>query len=98
MSKMGIKQNEPSTLHIYNQSVIQVAKNPEHHSPLKQMDLNFFWLHDAVEHNIMIPSYMHTDQMPADILTKLLPKVRVDAFSKMLGLTKLNNTQLGGVC
>jgi|SRR5882724_1514709 len=96
MSEMGIKKNEPSTLHIDNQSVIHVAKNPEHHSCMKQLYLKFFWLHDAVECNIIIPSYMHTDQMPADILTKPLPKVRVDALSKLLELTKLKDAQLGG--
>ena len=35
MSEMGIKQDEPSILHIDNQSAIQVTKNPEHHSCIK---------------------------------------------------------------
>jgi len=91
MSEMGIKKNEPSTLHINKQSAIQVAKNPNHHSCMKQLDPKSFWLCDAVECNIIIQSYMCTDQMPADILTKPLPKFKVDAFRKMLGLTKLNN-------
>ena len=88
MSEMGIKQTGPSTLHIDNQSAIQVTKNPEHHSRMKQLDLKFFWLRDAVERNVIIPSYTRMDQMPADILTKSLPKVKVDTFNKMLGLTE----------
>jgi len=41
MSEMGIKQNGPLILHINNQSAIQVTKNPEHHSHMKQLDLSF---------------------------------------------------------
>ena len=85
---MGIKQNWPLILHIDNQSAIQVTKNPGHHSHMKQLDLKFFWLHDVVEHNVITPSYTHMDQIPTDILTKPLLKVKVDVFNKMLGLMK----------
>jgi len=87
MVEMGIKKNEVSILHIDNQSAIQVTKNPEHHSCMKQLDLIFFWLHDMVECDTIAPAYTPIEQMPADILTKTLPKVKVNIFSKMLGLT-----------
>ena len=87
MAEMGIKQNEASILHINNQSAIQVTKNPKLHSCMKQLDLKFFLLHNMVECNTITPTYMPTDQMPSDILTNPLSKVKVDVFSKMLRLT-----------
>ena len=49
LSELGFKSDEPSSLHIDKQSTIQVAKNPEHHGRMKQLDLKFFWLRDNVE-------------------------------------------------
>jgi len=34
---------------------------------------------------------MQMEQMPMDILTKALPKVKIKLFSKMIGLTKTEN-------
>src|SRR5882672_4031623 len=80
LSKLGFKSDKPSTLHIDNQSTIQAAKNPEHHGRMKQLDLRFFWLRDNVERNLISPTFTRTEQMPADILTKALPKVKVELF------------------
>jgi len=44
LSELGFKSDKPLSLHIDNQSTIQVAKNPEHHGPMKQLDMRFFWL------------------------------------------------------
>jgi len=49
LSEMGLTNNEPSSLHIDNQSTIQVAKNPEPHGHMKQLNLKLFWLQDNVE-------------------------------------------------
>jgi len=81
MSEIEIKQNKPSSLHIDNQSAIQVIKNPKHHSHMKQLELKIFWLADAVECNTIAPFFMHTDQMPADILIKPLLKIKVNMFN-----------------
>jgi len=54
---------------------------------MKQLDLKMFWLHDVVDRKIISPELIWTEHMPADILTKALPKVKIDLFSKMLGLS-----------
>ena len=76
----------PSPLHVDNQSALAVAKNPEHHGRMKQLDLRFYWLRDAVGYKFISLHYIPTNLMPADMLTKALPKVKVEECCKMLGL------------
>ena len=76
----------PSKLYIDNQSAISVAKNPEHHGQMKHLDLAFFWLRDKVQSNIIQPLYLQTEDMPADLLTKALPKPQVIKLRSMMGL------------
>ena len=76
----------PSFLRIDNQSAISVAKNPEHHGRMKHLDLRFYWLRDSVESGILEPMFVPTLDMAADILTKPLARVRVEACRDMMGL------------
>lgn len=86
LKEFGYNINGPSKLHYDNQSAIQVAKNPEHHGRMKHLDLCFFWLRDAVETGAISILYIPTAEMPVDLLTKPLPKVKVEQFRKMIGL------------
>jgi len=44
MYKLGIPLSGTFSLLIENQFVISVAKNPEHHGRMKQLDLCYYWL------------------------------------------------------
>ena len=93
LSELGFKSDKSSSLHIDNQLTIQVTKNPEYHGHMKQLDLKFFWLYDNIEQRKISPEFMQIEQMPADILTKALPKVKIELFSKMIGISKAETTQ-----
>ena len=95
LSELGFKSDKPSTLHIDNQSTIQATKNPEHHGHMKQLDLRFFWLRDNVEWKKISLEFTRTEQMPADILTKALPKVKIELFSRMMGIMNAETTRQG---
>ena len=75
-----------SPLFIDNQSAIAVAKNPEHHGRMKHLDLKFYWLRDKVEEQVISVHYIGTELMPADLLTKPLPLVKVVSGCKLLGV------------
>jgi hypothetical protein len=77
----------PSKLHMDNQSAISVAKNPEHHGRMKHLDLRFHWLRDTVESGAITPSFIPTNEMAADILTKALCKQRVEECRRLLGIS-----------
>jgi len=44
LHEMGFSPTGPSVLRIDNQSAISVAKHPEHHRRMKQLDLSWYWL------------------------------------------------------
>ena len=84
-NELGYKLDSPSTLHIDN-SALSVAKNPEHHGCMKHLDLRFYWLRDEVEKGKINMVHLPTDEMPADILTKALGRVKVGEMVDMVGL------------
>jgi hypothetical protein len=75
-----------SPLFIDNQSAICVARNPEHHGRMKQLDLRYYWLRDEVEKRKISVEFCPTSRMPADLLTKALALVKVKECCRMLGL------------
>jgi hypothetical protein len=87
LSELGYTLSFPSTLHIDNNSALSVAKNPEHHGRMKHLDLRFYWLRNEVEKGTIVTKYLPTDEMPADILTKALGRVKVEEMVKLIGLT-----------
>ena len=84
--ELGYSVEKPSTLYMDNQSAVAVAKNPEHHGRLKHLDLRYYWLQDVVEEGYISPVHCPTAEMPADLLTKPLAKLKVNLGREMLGL------------
>ena len=82
----GFDVTSASTLRIDNLSALSVAKNPKHHGRMKHLDLHFYWLQDEVAKDRIEVVHLRTLHMPADILTKSLPKPKVLEMVKMLGL------------
>ena len=86
LKELGYEVSCPSKLFIDNQSALTVAKNPEHHGQMKHLDICYYWLCDMVEKGSIDPLYLQTNEMPADILTKALPKPKVEKFRSTMGL------------
>jgi hypothetical protein len=87
LTEFGYTVDTPSILRIDNQSALTVSKNPEHHGRMKHLDLRYFWLRESVELGKITPEYIPTSEMPADLLTKALPRASVEKFREMMGLT-----------
>ena len=85
-SEMGFEIKGASTLHLDNQSAIAVTRNPEHHGRMKHLDVRHFWLRDVVKAGVIDVRYISTKDMPADIMTKSLPKATVENMRAMVGL------------
>ena len=86
MGELGYDISGPSLLRMDNQSAIAVSKNPEHHSKMKHLSLCLFWLRDAVQDGLIVPTFVTTQEMAADIFTKALDRFKVQKCSEMLGL------------
>ena len=85
-TELGYKFNSSSTLYIDNRSALSVAKNPEHHGRMKHLDLRFYWLRNEVEKGTITMVHLPTEEMPADIMTKALGRLKVGEMVDMLGL------------
>jgi hypothetical protein len=59
LQELGFPMTTPSVLYMDNQSAIQVAKQPEHHGRIKQLDLSWFWLCDVVDQGTISPTYIY---------------------------------------
>jgi hypothetical protein len=86
LTEFGYSVREGSTLYVDNQSAISVAKNPEHHGRMKHLDLRFYWLREAVERGIIKVVHLPGVEMPADLLTKALGRLKVQEFRTMMGV------------
>jgi hypothetical protein len=86
LEEIGYKQDSPSTLRIDNQSALSVAKNLEHHSRVKHLDLRFYWLRDEVERRRLQVQHISTEVMPADALLKALGRERLQKLARLIGL------------
>lgn len=85
-SELGYDIKGASSLHLDNQSALAVTRNPEHHGRMKHLDLRYYWLRDAVKAGLIDVHYISTKDMPADIMTKALPRGTVEDMRRMLGL------------
>ena len=88
MTETVLNRNSASPLYLNNQSAIAISKNPEHHGRMKHLDLRHYWLRDVVKEGKIDVKYIPTASMPADIMTKSLPKATVELMRKMHGLEK----------
>ena len=86
LKELGFGVTGSSTLHLDNQSAIQVCKNPEHHGRMKHLDMKYFWIRDEVVRKVIEVVYVPTGDQLADILTKPLGRVLVQKFVGLLGL------------
>ena len=86
LGELGYPVTMASSLFIDNESAVTVSKNPEHHGRMKHLDLRFYWLRDEVAKGRIEIVHLRTSDMPADILTKSLPKPKVLDMVRMLGL------------
>jgi hypothetical protein len=72
LAELGYNTSGTAPLLMDNQLAIQVAHNPEHHGCMKHLDLHYFWLCNKVIKGHLVPCYIPTAEMAANILTKAL--------------------------
>ena len=72
-----------------NTSVINISKNPVHHSRTKHIDIRHHFLRDHMEKNIEL-THCQTEDQIADIFTKALNKEIFINLMLLLGMIPFN--------
>ena len=82
---LGISIEVP-TLHCDSQSAIMLAKNPVFHAKTKHIEVKFHFIRDMLEDKSLHLVKVHTDDNPADLLTKGLPPKRFAHCRSLMGV------------
>ena len=69
-----------------NQGAIALAKNPELYSRIKHIDIRYHFLRESVSEAVITLSYVPTNDMVADGLTKPLAKPKFEKWVDQMGL------------
>lgn len=76
-------------MHCDNQAALALMKNPVHHQRAKHIDVCHHFIQERVARGELSVEYIPTKEMVADILTKALPKPRLEYHRSRLGLVEI---------
>jgi len=76
----------PITIFADNQGSMALAKNPEFHSRTKHISIQQHFIREKVEADEVQLKYLPTGDMLADLLTKAIPREKVERFRKEMGI------------
>jgi hypothetical protein len=82
----------PLTMMADNQGAISLAKDNKFHAHTKHIDLQYHFIHEAVEDKKIKMKYALTSENITDIFTKVLPKLKFAEFVQKLGLAMMKET------
>jgi len=92
LGEIGLSQpKSPIQIDNDNQGAQLLAKNSVHHSRTKHIDVRHHFIRNCVAEDIVALGYVPTAQMPADVLTKGLPRAKHQEFTKELGVQRNTN-------
>jgi len=77
---------ESTTLHCDNQAALKLVQDDNYHTRTKHIDIRYHFIQDVVKQGYIKLQYCPTDDMTADILTKVLPRWKVSQHALGLGL------------
>lgn len=80
---------DPTTLFSDNQSAIRPTKDSTFHARTKHIDIQFHFVRQTVILGQADIKYCSTEDMIANIFTKLLARVKLAKFCALLGLTEV---------
>ncbi|MCO5547319.1 hypothetical protein L7F22_000767 [Adiantum nelumboides] len=85
VEELGIKSQVP-VLHCDSQSAIMLTRNPVFHAKTKHIEVKYHFLRSVLDDKIITLVKVHTDDNPADLLTKSLPAERFAYCRQMMGI------------
>ncbi|CAB0041973.1 unnamed protein product [Trichogramma brassicae] len=86
LKELGFDDLARMTVYNDNQSAAKLASNPVFHARSKHIDIRAHFIREVLKDGKFDLKYLSTDEMTADILTKALPKAKVDYCVKGLEL------------
>ncbi|CAA0817270.1 cysteine-rich RLK (RECEPTOR-like protein kinase) 8 [Striga hermonthica] len=85
LQQLGMKQ-ERYDIHCDSQSALDLSKNAMYHSRTKHIDVRYHWLRQAVEEQLLKLEKIHTDKNPADMMTKVVTRGKLQLCAELIGM------------
>jgi len=85
LQELGHHQ-ESYVLYCDSQSAIHLSKNSTFHSRSKHIDVRYHWIRDVSESKLLKIEKIHTKDNGADMMTKPLPKEKIEVCKEVAGL------------
>lgn len=89
LQELGFRDGRAIELKGDNQGCLANIRNPENHLRTKHIDVQYHFTREAVEDGLINVSYIPSDEMAADIMTKPLTKELFLKGVKMLGMREV---------
>ena len=83
--ELGMQQDE-YVVYCDSQSAIDLSKNATYHSRTKHIEVRYHWIRDATEEKRLRLKKIHTDKNVADMMTKVIPKQKMEFCSMLAGM------------
>ena len=83
--ELGMQQDE-YVVYCDSQSAIDLSKNATYHSRTKHIEVRYHWIRDAIEEKRFKLKKIHTDKNAADMMTKVIPKQKMEFCSMLAGM------------
>lgn len=87
LDQLGMKQ-ERYVIHCDSQSALDLSKNAMYHSRTKHIDVRYHWLRQAAEEQQFMLEKIHTDKNPADMLTKVVAREKLQLCAELIGMDR----------
>ena len=87
LEELGLQQ-EKYVVYSDSQSAIHLSKNSTFHSRSKHIDVRYHWIRDVLETKQLHLEKVHTSENGSDMMTKALPKEKLEACRQRAGLLK----------
>ena len=78
----------PILLYCDNKSAIELVKNATFHSRTKHIAIHYHYIREAYNEGSIVLDHRGTDDMPADIFTKPLIRIKLTKFARLVGLSQ----------
>ena len=76
----------PLTMYCDNRSAIELVRNATFHSQTKHIAIRYHFIREAYNDGTITLDHRGTEDMPADIFTKPLDRIKLGKFARLVGL------------
>lgn len=86
LSEIGFPQLSPTPMYIDNSGSLRLTQDNTLHNRTKHIDVQYHYIRELVEQNVIAPEHVPSDKNISDIFTKPLPFDKHSFFVPQLGL------------